>query len=337
MNASNGRAIGQAPLSRTPRFSTPTISTGPSTTVRRASWGEMWDALTGVGPIDALKARTMANEALAAARNTGLPGLHNGPADAWRHCYWNCTMTGGIGADQARTIADNHERHGSGPAIENNMDQHNNAEGRGCGGSNCDTCCQGKLDRGELRVLDRPEDPANANLVPSSAAARSGDQQPDSSYSSEYYSDPPSGSGVDWSRKACCFVGQVPVATTTGLKDIDSISAGEMVLAYDPENGQSEYRRVLEVQVHDGSFPVLELNLSGETIAVTTRHRFGLVGGRWLSSELLQPQSALQSAQSQALVSQVSQAESWQGLVYNLKVEGGNYYVGQNLVLVRDH
>jgi hypothetical protein len=145
------------------------------------------------------------------------------------------------------------------------------------------------------------------------------------------------GVGVDWSRKACCFVGQVPVATTAGLKAIDSITAGELVLAHNTENGQSEYRPVLEVQIHDGIFPLLDLELSGETIAVTTRHRFGLAGGRWLSSELIQPQSALQSAHSLALVSQTSLPESWQGLVYNLKVEGGNYYVGQNLVLVRDH
>jgi hypothetical protein len=136
--------------------------------IARGFWGEAWDAVTGVGPIDARRAKNLASKSLAAAERTGLPGIRNGPADAWRHCYWNCTMTAAIGADQAKTIADNHEKHGGGPANENAMDFHNNAEGRLCGGKDCDVCCQNDLDGGLLRLID----PTTGAIVPSTPTPR---------------------------------------------------------------------------------------------------------------------------------------------------------------------
>ncbi len=118
------------------------------------SRGEKWDAITGVGPWDAYKASKIADYALAAANKTGLPGLHNGPADAWRHCFWNCEMTKALGREQAETIAMNHELNGSGPKVETSMDLLNNWTGQKCGSSeNCDQCCQDKLDSGGLFII----------------------------------------------------------------------------------------------------------------------------------------------------------------------------------------
>ena len=119
---------------------------------RKSSLSEKWDALWGAGPIDSYRASKLADEALAAARQTGLPGLHNGPADAWRHCYWNCRMVKVIGAEDAQDIADNHEEHGGNSTAERMMDEWNNDEGRHCSGD-CDSCCQAKLDAGDLWIL----------------------------------------------------------------------------------------------------------------------------------------------------------------------------------------
>ena len=129
--------------------------------------GEKWDAITAIGPWDAYKAKQLADKALVAAQRTGLPGLRNGPADAWRHCYWNCTMTAELGFADAQAIADNHERHGGGPANEDTMDFHNNLWGRLCGGKNCDACCQNDLNTGVLRVID-----STGSVVPSVATPR---------------------------------------------------------------------------------------------------------------------------------------------------------------------
>lgn len=141
------------------------ISSNHPQLLSRASLGEMWDAITGVGPYDAYVASKLADDALAAAVATRLPGLHNGPADAWRHAYWNCIMTKRLGASQAKTIADNHEAHGGGPAIENAMDLFNNAAGRICGSGSggCDSCTWSKLNSGDLRIID----PTTMTLTPS--------------------------------------------------------------------------------------------------------------------------------------------------------------------------
>lgn len=135
-----------------------------------AGFWEKVTAVWGAGPIDAHRASELATESLRAAQNSGLPGLHNGPADAWRHCFWNCRMRDVIGAEDAKDVADNHERRGGGPAIENAMDYHNNDQGRQCTGD-CDTCCQTRLDAGRLRIIDA------GTLVPSSPTARSGGPQ----------------------------------------------------------------------------------------------------------------------------------------------------------------
>ena len=141
--------------------------TKPTLARQQPSFGEMWTAVTEVGPLDAWRANRLSDEAKAAARATGLPEPHNGPMDAWRHCYWNCTMTEALGSAQAKTVADSHEVHGGGPANENTMDAHNNAEGRACGGTNCDGCCQDSLDNGRLRIID-----STGTVVPSSRTMR---------------------------------------------------------------------------------------------------------------------------------------------------------------------
>ena len=133
--------------------------------VQRQSAGELATDIVQVGPIDTWRAKRLGDEALKKAQATGLPGLHNGPGDAWRHAYWNCRMTAEIGADEAEVIAGSHEAFGGGPAIEDTMDLHNNAEGRTCSGD-CDVCVQSKLDKGALRIIEA------GKLVPSKPTGR---------------------------------------------------------------------------------------------------------------------------------------------------------------------
>ena len=61
--------------------------------------------------------------------------LHNGAPDAFRHCFWSCTMAKYLGQDVAEAIGDEHElagkRHGQ-PPDEELMDRMNNLKGKGC-------------------------------------------------------------------------------------------------------------------------------------------------------------------------------------------------------------
>ena len=114
--------------------------------------GEAASQVCAIGPVDAWTARGNAKEAEKATSNSGLPGAHNGPADAFRHCFWNCRMAQDIGKNQAKKVGDIHEDCGSGPPGENNMDLNNNRVGRSLGnkGVDCAAACRRALNNGSL-------------------------------------------------------------------------------------------------------------------------------------------------------------------------------------------
>jgi RHS repeat-associated protein len=96
---------------------------------------EKWNDAWNVGPYDALRGKTLADQSFEDAKRTGLPGAGNGLQDAYRHCLWSCRMTQELGFKQAKLIADEHEnagdRNGQKP-WERKMDEANNDAGRNC-------------------------------------------------------------------------------------------------------------------------------------------------------------------------------------------------------------
>lgn len=119
-----------------------------------ASNEEKVTQVLAVGPADALTASQLADQALSAAQASGLQGLHNGPADAYRHCLWSCEMSRAIGEDQAEDVGNIHEELGNNPPGETCMDLHNNSQGRGSAGrpGSCDSNCRGLLKNGGLQT-----------------------------------------------------------------------------------------------------------------------------------------------------------------------------------------
>lgn len=155
----------------------------PSPIIARqhAGFWEKASVVWHVGALAGYRGQKIGEEALKAAQETGLQGLHNGPGDAWRHCYWNCRMTQEIGRDDASFIAENHEEQAdNNPVAEHMMDSWNNQVGQDCGDPkplvpikedypdvdamkksaesrptvDCDSCCQQKLDGGNLFTLE---------------------------------------------------------------------------------------------------------------------------------------------------------------------------------------
>lgn len=127
---------------------------------------EGWNDYKNVGNVFTLmRASSFATEALSAAaqwaRQHNLPAaaLHNGPPDAFRHCFWSCNMTRYLGEAVAETIADEHEkagnRHGQ-PADEEKMDRANNLIGRTAAlscpknGKSCWDLCNDLYNQGRL-------------------------------------------------------------------------------------------------------------------------------------------------------------------------------------------
>jgi RHS repeat-associated protein len=119
---------------------------------------EMRDAIRGAGIRDAYRAGTsLASEASDTANRSQLPGAHNGPEDAFRHCVWQCLITKASGAADASTVGYAHERAGgrktpAQPQGEAIMDLKNNAVGRACGADprDCTDSCLDKLTTGNL-------------------------------------------------------------------------------------------------------------------------------------------------------------------------------------------
>jgi RHS repeat-associated protein len=108
-------------------------------------------------------ARARAAEAYALAEASGLPGLHNGPGDAFRHCYWMCETTKKCGFAEALIAGTCHEfEDPNQPGDERRMDWYNNAVGRTLGlggppcddGSYCSRACKGGIINNTLRWLD---------------------------------------------------------------------------------------------------------------------------------------------------------------------------------------
>jgi RHS repeat-associated protein len=132
-------------------------------------WREVVRGVRNVGPVDAWRGYQMSQDALADAERSGLPGLHNGPADAYRHCLRSCRMTEALGVEQAKAIADEHEnageRSGQRPD-ERQMDEANNDAGRNCAiqpekkKRSCDDkCMQLLMDGGLFGLGGKPMPP----------------------------------------------------------------------------------------------------------------------------------------------------------------------------------
>jgi len=123
--------------------------------------GDWWDLRTYLP--DLKGAREIAEEVLREAQNTGLPGLHNGEADAWRHAQWNKRMVEELGWLTAVIAGYGHELEGAfkgQPWNEFWMDLHNNREGRriankkdSCGN---DITPWNLINEGRLRTINPP-------------------------------------------------------------------------------------------------------------------------------------------------------------------------------------
>ncbi|MFN3366738.1 MAG: DUF6973 domain-containing protein [Exiguobacterium mexicanum] len=92
--------------------------------------------LCAFNPIDCSKAKANASSAGAKSEEYYSVGLYNGNGDAFRHAYWNVLMVSSIGSEMAYKFANAHEYGDDDqPALEQDMDLHNNRVGRSLKGS----------------------------------------------------------------------------------------------------------------------------------------------------------------------------------------------------------
>ena len=136
-------------------------------------------------------------------------------------------------------------------------------------------------------------------------------------------------------RRCECFVAGTPVWTRDGKRAIETLGAGDIVMARDPHRGDIVYRVVTETTVREPS-PMVEVVAAGEKIHATVGHPFWVIGHGWKMAKELAEGDILSTIEGPATVSSVNEYGDAQA--FNLVVEGAaNYYVGERGVLVHDN
>lgn len=116
------------------------------------------------------------DDALKDAQQSGLPGPHNGPQDAYRHCLASCESARENGETATQCMAWANEKKGDWKRGqeqgERAMDDHNNAIGIGFGSSansfqDCKNMCMGAVNSG--RTTNNYQPGSTPNYSPGSA------------------------------------------------------------------------------------------------------------------------------------------------------------------------
>ena len=94
-------------------------------------------------------------------------------------------------------------------------------------------------------------------------------------------------------KKGCCFVAGTEILTERGMVPIEQIRVGDIVLAHNPETGETLPKEVTTLFVNDAG-SVWELSIEGEDGAtelhrVTDNHPYWVEGTGWVEVKDLQP------------------------------------------------
>jgi hypothetical protein len=132
-----------------------------------------------------------------------------------------------------------------------------------------------------------------------------------------------------------CFPKGTIVWTKTGLRPIETIEVGDLVLSQNVNTGELRYKLVLARTVRPPR-PMLTLKLDNEELTTTLGHPFWVSGLGWRMAKELGDASLLHSVNGGMPVRGTKEAKDAEA--YNLIVAGFNtYFVGASGVLVHDN
>nr|WP_297707526.1 polymorphic toxin-type HINT domain-containing protein [uncultured Butyrivibrio sp.] len=135
-----------------------------------------------------------------------------------------------------------------------------------------------------------------------------------------------------------CFLAGTPVNAENGKVPIENIKPGDIVLSEDPETGDGEYKRVIEVYINE-STELVHLIIDDEEIITTPSHPFYVKDRGFVPAGELSEHSVLVDSEGNELHLQTVRWEHLQSPipVYNFAVEDYHtYFVGDNEVLVHN-
>jgi hypothetical protein len=132
-----------------------------------------------------------------------------------------------------------------------------------------------------------------------------------------------------------CFGAGTPVHTGDGLRPIEDIQVGDLVLSRDTSTGALGFEPVVQV-FHNPPAATVRLELGGTTIVATGIHRFWRPGLGWAMARDLKPGDTLRTLRGLARVVAVEPDEIQP--IYNLEVaRTRTFLVGRLGLLVHDN
>lgn len=137
-------------------------------------------------------------------------------------------------------------------------------------------------------------------------------------------------------RERCeCFAAGTLVLTDRGRRPIESLIAGDRVLAQSIRSGELEFKVVEQPTVRARAVPTVQLTLEDETVVCTPGHEVWQIGVGWVRAKELQPGDRIRTLKGSVTVRSIR--GGLPQLTYNLVVEGHhNYFVGQSAFLAHD-
>jgi pretoxin HINT domain-containing protein len=141
-------------------------------------------------------------------------------------------------------------------------------------------------------------------------------------------------------RSRCCFVAGTLVHTLEGLRPIEDIKIGEMVLSRDSETGKTDYKPVKDtIFRHDREIWEVKVEFDGsiEVFRTTDDHPWMSEKGEWISTLLLEPGLNLQTESGR--LGEVLSVINFEVIepAYNLNVaEFNTFFVGKSGVWVHN-
>ena len=151
---------------------------------------------------------------------------------------------------------------------------------------------------------------------------------PPESYSYRFDPPPPP-------RSYSCFAAGTPVWTKTGLRPIEQLEIGDLVLAQNATTGELTYKPVIARTVRPPS-PLRTIAVDGEEIEATLGHPFWVVGVGWRMAKELEDGASLHGVSGSSTVGRIEPRDDAEA--YNLVVaDFGTYFVGKTGLLVHDN
>jgi hypothetical protein len=131
-----------------------------------------------------------------------------------------------------------------------------------------------------------------------------------------------------------CFVAGTAVLTINGTVAIENIEVGDLVLSYNEETGETEYKEVVQLFRYE-KYELIHVKLKdGQEIQATTEHPFYVVNEGWFAAKDLRAGDRLLLSNGKYVVVEWIQHEILENLitVYNFEVANNhNYYVAENI------